>query len=91
MKNNRQYYIIKIKIQNAKIINFHPAFTSTDSIFSKQKKPLNSSNFQWLSVFVFSLAESEGFEPPDPCGSTVFKTAAFDHSASSPLQKYKYF
>ena len=30
------------------------------------------------------LAEREGFEPPDPCGSTVFKTAAIDHSATSP-------
>ena len=38
------------------------------------------------SLFV---AESEGFEPPDLLQSTVFKTAAFDHSASSPLQKYK--
>ena len=38
-------------------------------------------------------AESEGFEPPDLLQSTVFKTAAFDHSASSPAQKYglKYF
>src|SRR5437588_3775661 len=31
------------------------------------------------------LAESEGFEPPNPCGLTVFKTAAFDRSANSPL------
>ena len=31
------------------------------------------------------MAESEGFEPPDPFGSTVFKTAAFGRSASSPL------
>ena len=30
-------------------------------------------------------AESEGFEPPDPLRSTVFKTAAFDHSAISPI------
>ena len=30
------------------------------------------------------MAEREGFEPPDPCGSTVFKTAAFDRSATSP-------
>jgi hypothetical protein len=29
-------------------------------------------------------AENEGFEPPVPCGTTVFKTAAFDHSANSP-------
>ena len=31
------------------------------------------------------MAEREGFEPPDPCGSTVFKTAAIDHSAISPI------
>ncbi len=30
-------------------------------------------------------AESEGFEPPETCASTVFKTAAFDHSANSPV------
>ena len=34
--------------------------------------------FQWF-------AEREGFEPPDPWRSTVFKTAAFDHSAISPI------
>ena len=28
------------------------------------------------------FAEEEGFEPPVPCGTTVFKTAAFDHSAT---------
>ena len=33
----------------------------------------------------FLVAESEGFEPPDPLRSTVFKTAAFDHSANSPI------
>jgi len=32
------------------------------------------------------LAEREGFEPPEPCGSTVFKTAAFDRSATSPME-----
>ena len=37
-----------------------------------------------ISVTPFS-AESEGFEPPDPLRSTVFKTAAFDHSANSPI------
>ncbi len=30
------------------------------------------------------FAEREGFEPPVPRGTTVFKTAAFDHSAISP-------
>ena len=40
------------------------------------------------------LAEREGFEPPEPLSSTVFKTAAIDHSAISPrnrLQKYCFF
>ena len=37
-----------------------------------------------VSVAPFS-AEREGFEPPDPLRSTVFKTAAFDHSAISPV------
>ena len=32
----------------------------------------------------FRLAEREGFEPPEPLSSTVFKTAAIDHSAISP-------
>ena len=31
------------------------------------------------------MAEREGFEPPEPCGSAVFKTAAIDHSATSPV------
>lgn len=32
----------------------------------------------------FIFAEREGFEPPDLLQSTVFKTAAIDHSAISP-------
>ena len=31
-----------------------------------------------------SLAEEVGFEPTVPEGTTVFKTAAFDHSATPP-------
>ena len=30
------------------------------------------------------IAEREGFEPPVPLSTTVFKTAAIDHSATSP-------
>ncbi len=33
-------------------------------------------------VLGFYVAEGEGFEPPVPRGTTVFKTAAFDHSAN---------
>ena len=35
------------------------------------------------------LAEREGFEPPEPCGSTVFETATIDHSAISPTRGAK--
>ncbi len=30
------------------------------------------------------MAEREGFEPPDPCESVVFKTTALNRSATSP-------
>ena len=30
------------------------------------------------------FAEREGFEPPEPFSSTVFKTAVIDHSTTSP-------
>ena len=32
----------------------------------------------------YNLAERQGFEPWEGCPSTVFKTAAFDRSATSP-------
>ena len=32
------------------------------------------------------LSERGGFEPPEPCGSTVFETDRFDHSRISPLK-----
>ena len=35
------------------------------------------------------FAEREGFEPPVPRSTTVFKTAAIDHSAISPKLSYK--
>lgn len=33
------------------------------------------------------MAEDTGFEPAEPFGSTVFKTAAIDHSANPPLNR----
>jgi hypothetical protein len=36
------------------------------------------------------FAEKEGFEPPDLLQSTVFKTAAFDRSAISPVRLIRY-
>ena len=31
------------------------------------------------------VAEREGFEPPVPCGTVVFKTTVIDHSTISPF------
>ncbi len=40
-----------------------------------------------MAGHLICLAEREGFEPPDPRRSTVFKTAAIDHSAIFPGAK----
>ena len=41
----------------------------------------------------FLFAEREGFEPPVPLGTAVFKTAVIDHSTISPKggAKIRYF
>ena len=44
--------------------------------------PKNKKTETYVSAF---FAEKEGFEPPDLLQSTVFKTAAIDHSAISPV------
>ena len=36
-----------------------------------------------------SVAEREGFEPPVPLSTPVFKTGAFDHSAISPIKEMR--
>ena len=37
------------------------------------------------NFFLFEVAEREGFEPPVPLGTVVFKTTVIDHSTISPL------
>ena len=44
-----------------------------------KKSPTNLS-----SVGLIRSAERQGFEPRGPRSTTVFKTAAIDHSATSP-------
>ena len=48
---------------------------------TKKKKSCKSCDLQ------DSVAEREGFEPPVPLSTPVFKTGAFDHSAISPYLK----
>ena len=50
----------------------------------ERENPVRShkkSNPQGLHFF----AEREGFEPPVPLGTTVFKTVVIDHSTISPV------
>ena len=41
--------------------------------------------------FFLWLAEREGFEPPVPLGTAVFKTAVIDHSTTFPKAAFKRF
>jgi hypothetical protein len=38
-------------------------------------------------LFLVRMAEGVGFEPTRPFGLPVFKTGAFDHSATPPVKK----
>ena len=47
-----------------------------------------------MDILFIYLAEREGFEPPVPFSTSVFKTDAIDHSAIFPqkrVQKYCFF
>ena len=44
-----------------------------------------------MQLVTLILAEREGFEPPVPCSTPVFKTGAFDHSAISPSKLWSSF
>ncbi len=39
-------------------------------------------------VTISTMVEGEGFEPPVPKGTTVFKTVAFNHSANPPKEYF---
>ena len=49
-----------------------------------QMKKENQRSSKLGADFLFLFAEREGFEPPEPFSSTVFKTAVIDHSTTSP-------
>ena len=56
------------------------------------QKPFESPKL--LEIFkkkhkVFVLSEQGGFEPPVPCGTTVFKTASLNHSDTAPVLWFK--
>ena len=67
-----------------------------NTIFAKAKSTKKTTVFQaslrrWFHFLLgfqplyFTLAEGKGFEPLVPFSTTVFKTAAIDHSAIPPI------
>ena len=67
-----------------------PRRKSARGIFITGKAPLHpgaDTKGASLDGTLLRFAEGEGFEPPEPCSSTVFKTAAIDHSAILPDDK----
>ena len=60
-------------------------YEDLNSLQTKKNKSCKSFDLQ------DSVAEREGFEPPVPCSTPVFKTGAFDHSAISPCKLWSSF
>ena len=70
-------------IASANIVRFFDCESFFETIY-KENNIIKKENPQQLLRVLIS-AEKEGFEPPDLLQSTVFKTAAFDRSAISPV------
>ena len=45
--------------------------------------------YYFTGIYLLIEAERQGFEPRVPLSTTVFKTAAIDHSATSPKLLYQ--
>ena len=58
---------------------------------TNNKNPRKVLIYRDFFILQFFPAERQGFEPRVPCSTTVFKTAAIDHSATSPKLKKKHF
>ena len=67
------------------LLPYHPALLQEQSLnlFLRARQDYNK---KVLQIFRFTglCAEREGFEPPVPLGTTVFKTVVIDHSTISP-------
>ena len=69
-----------IDLQRFMLIHTKFPLTQKKGDYLKAKKEKSYKSFD-IQDFV---AEREGFEPPVPLSTPVFKTGAFDHSAISP-------
>ena len=66
---------------------FHQRFFCGESEIRTHGTVSSTLPFQGSTIdrsVISPMAEREGFEPPVRCRTPVFKTGAFDHSATSP-------
>ena len=54
--------------------------------YTNKKIPVK---YYFTGIYLLIEAERQGFEPRVPRGTTVFKPAAIDHSATSPKLLYQ--
>ena len=54
--------------------------------YTNKKIPVK---YYFTGIYLLIEAERQGFEPRVPRGTTVFKTAAIDHSATSPKLPFR--
>ena len=59
------------------------------AMHQKQKIPVKYYFTGIFFILQFFPAERQGFEPRVPRSTTVFKTAAIDHSATSPKLPFR--
>ena len=94
------YTLLKISIRKSEAIVTDYILRGSNSRKNNKLRPNGHSNMHKIKrlnqLFTNQLslsisAEREGFEPPEALTSTVFKTAAFDHSAISPGTKVDIF
>ena len=71
-------FVCASKIMHPVLLDRNLTLFGLPIIWHKKTRSIRS------GLFVI-FAEVEGFEPPVPCGTSVFKTGAFDHSATPPL------
>ena len=86
-----RYSISKLPVCMQSRLFIRAGAKSTFALGSRYTLPDIKSVMQRLKIEKITfcelgVAESEGFEPPDLLQPTVFKTAAFDRSANSPLR-----
>ena len=82
MANELTFFLQKGQQRNHQTRRWYQNKNWSESI--KQKKD------EQLSLLVFS-AEREGFEPPVPLSTAVFKTAVIDHSTTFPMLAFLVF